>query len=74
MKELTLLRELADAVAEMARYDDLGEPVTCEKCRPADPEPSDAARARVHQALAAYTRWAEKDFVKGAAARQETRE
>lgn len=53
-EELKLLRELAEAVLDMARFDDLGDPLLCEACRPEDPEAFTEARQRVHALLAEW--------------------
>ncbi len=51
MSEIDLLRELAAAVFEMVQFDDLGQPLLCEACRPENPEPFQGARLRVHQLI-----------------------
>lgn len=56
--ELILLREIADAAAELDCYEDFSGPVDCPHCRPEEPADLNAARLRVYEALTAYRAWA----------------
>jgi hypothetical protein len=54
--EITALREIAAAATELDTYEDFSVAGYCKACRPANPEGWNAARGRLHLALASLER------------------